>query len=167
MSNVVFQETSVPGHPSPRRRCVLVSHSCFTGLQHRSRIGSHETQVLLFLLKPLESQVTPELLSPIYSRFVPARSGRVWCSSISEPQRHYWLEGPITLVPRRSNVLTSAGAQGRLMTGAFAPARRDLSLTDRAPRYAWKRKGHSVLTSRVIPNAEFLQVLLRSPWRVR
>src|SRR5215475_12152117 len=34
MSNVVFQETSVPGRPSPRRRCVHVSHSCSTGLQH-------------------------------------------------------------------------------------------------------------------------------------
>src|SRR5262249_15462378 len=54
------------------------------------------------LLKPLESQVTRELLSPIYSRFVPARSGCVRCSPISERQRHRWLEGPINLVPRRS-----------------------------------------------------------------
>ena len=54
------------------------------------------------LLKPLESQVTPELLSPIYSRLVPARSGCVRCSPVSERQRHHSLEGSINLVARRS-----------------------------------------------------------------
>jgi hypothetical protein len=54
------------------------------------------------------------------------------------------------------NVLTCAGAQGRSMTGAVAPARKGLSLTDRAPRYAWKRRGHSVLALRVIPISDWL-----------
>jgi hypothetical protein len=41
--------------------------------------------------------VTAELLSPIYSRFVPARSGCVRRSPVSAQQRHHSLEGPINL----------------------------------------------------------------------
>jgi hypothetical protein len=46
--------------------------------------------------------VTPELLSPVYSRFVPARLGCVLCSPVSERLRHHSLERPINLIPRRS-----------------------------------------------------------------
>ena len=46
--------------------------------------------------------MTPELLSPNYSRFVPAPSGCVRRSPVSEPQRHHSLEGTINLVAPRS-----------------------------------------------------------------
>ena len=45
--------------------------------------------------------MTPELLSPIYSRSVPARSGCVRCL-VPDRQWHPSLEGPINLLARRS-----------------------------------------------------------------
>ena len=60
-----------------------------------------ETRVAI-LLKPMESQVAPELLSLVRSRFVPARSGCVRRSPVSERQQHHSLEGHITPVARRS-----------------------------------------------------------------
>ena len=78
MRIVVLQETPVPGRASRRRRSVHISHSrpawpfC---VGHHSAHNFLVKWTCCILLKPLESQVTPELLSPIYSRSVPARSG--------------------------------------------------------------------------------------------
>jgi hypothetical protein len=44
----------------------------------------------------------PKITSPIYSRLVPARSGCVRPSPVSERHGHYSLEGSINLVARRS-----------------------------------------------------------------
>src|SRR5262245_17525326 len=54
------------------------------------------------LLKSLESEVTPELLSPVYSRTMPARSGCVRRPLTLGRRWHQSLEGPINLVERNS-----------------------------------------------------------------
>src|SRR5262245_13728086 len=78
MRNAVSQEAPVPGRASRRRRSVHVSHSVFADLEQRFTIRlttSSRNAGVAGLLNSLESQVTPELLSPIYSRSVPARPG--------------------------------------------------------------------------------------------
>src|SRR5262245_60028967 len=80
MRNAVSQEAPVPGRGSRRRRPVHVSHSSFAALEQRFTIRSttfSRNAGVAGLLNALESQVTPELLSPIYSRSVPARPGCV------------------------------------------------------------------------------------------
>jgi len=58
------------------------------------------------LLKLLESQVTPELLSPICSRSVPARSGCVRCLLVPDRQWHPSLKAPSTSSASKQNVAT-------------------------------------------------------------
>jgi len=105
MRNAVSQEAPVPGRASRRRRSVHVSHSSFADLEQRFTIGlttSSRNAGVAVLLNSLESQVTPELLSPIYSKSVPARSGCARCLLASGRRRHYSLEGPVDLLARRS-----------------------------------------------------------------
>jgi hypothetical protein len=104
MRNVIFQETSVPDPGSPRPGSVRQPFMLWwpsAAVTIRPTTSSRKAPVAI-LLKPLESQVTPELLSPIYSRLVPARSGCVRRSPVSERQWHHSLEGSINLVARRS-----------------------------------------------------------------
>src|SRR5262245_17391788 len=105
MRNAVSQEAPVPGRASRRRRSVHVSHSSFADLEQRFTIRlttSSRNAGVAGLLNLLESQVTPELLSPIYSRSVPARPGCVRWLLASGRRRHHSLEGPLDLVARRS-----------------------------------------------------------------
>ena len=131
MRIVVLRESSVPGRASRRRRSVHVSHSCFAGLQHRSRSGSQlpvEMPVLPFCSSHWNSQVTPELLSPIYSRSVPARSGCVRCPLVPDRQRHHSLEGTINLIARRSIRHSSAStSRSNHPSQPAAPSSRRLS----------------------------------------
>ena len=105
MRNAVLQEAPVPERASRRRRSVHVSHSSFADLEQRFTIRlttSSRNAGVAGLLNSLESQVTPELLSPIDSRSVPARSGCVRCKLASLRRRHHSLEGPVNLVARAS-----------------------------------------------------------------
>src|SRR5262245_20503275 len=105
MRNAVLQEAPVAGRASRRRRSVHVSHSAFADLEQRFTIRlttSSRNAGVADLLNSLESQVTPELLSPIYSRSVPARPGCVRCLLASGRRRHHSLEGPVDLLARRS-----------------------------------------------------------------
>ena len=105
MRNAVSQEAPVPGRASRRRPSVQISHSSFAGLEERFTIRlttSSRNAGVAGLLNSLESQVTPKLLSPNYSRSVPARPGCVRCALASGRRRHHALEGPVNLVARRS-----------------------------------------------------------------
>src|SRR5262245_7221247 len=67
MRNAVSQEAAVPGGASRRRRSAHVSHSAFADLEQRFTIRlttSSRNAGVAGLLNSLESQVTPELLSP-------------------------------------------------------------------------------------------------------
>src|SRR5262245_7287491 len=101
--NTVSQEAPVPGRALRRRRSVHVSHSSFAALERRFTIRpttSSRNAGVAGLLNSLESQVTPELLSPIYSRSVPARPGCVRYLLASGRRRHHSLEGSVDLVAR-------------------------------------------------------------------
>ena len=90
MRNAVSQEAPMPGRASRRRRSVHVSHSSFADLEQRFTIRlttSSRNAGVAGLFNSLESQVTPELLSPIHSRSVPARPGCVRCLLTSGRRR--------------------------------------------------------------------------------
>jgi hypothetical protein len=69
---------AVAGSAQGPAHAVHIRHSSLAAFQHRWLSGSQlqdEDACVAVLLKPLESQVTPKPLSPIYSGSVPARSG--------------------------------------------------------------------------------------------
>ena len=103
MRSAVSHEAPVPGRASRRRRSVRVSHSSFADLEQQFTIRlttSSRNAGVAGLLKSLESQVTPKLLSPIYSRPVPARSSCAQCRLVPQRRRHHLLEGSIGVAPR-------------------------------------------------------------------
>ena len=105
MRNAVSQEAPVPGRASRRRRSVHVSHSSFADLEQRFTIRlttSSRNAGVAGLLNSLESQVTPEPLSPIYSSSVPARPGCVHCRPAPGRRQHHSLEGPVDIVGQRA-----------------------------------------------------------------
>ena len=90
-----FEPARAPrGRPS-----VHVSHSCFAGLSASLTVRlttSRRNASVAVLLKSLESQVTPEPLSPFYSRSVPARWGCVRCPLVQTGGGPTALKAPST-----------------------------------------------------------------------
>ena len=106
MRNSVFRQPPAPGRGASRRRgSVHLSHSSFAGLEQRFTIRlttSSRSAYVAGLLNSLESQVTPEPLSPICSSSVPARPGCVRCRPAPGRRGHHSLGGPVDIVGRRA-----------------------------------------------------------------
>jgi hypothetical protein len=105
MRILVSRQPLAPGRASRRRRSVHVSHSSFVGLEQRFTIRlttSSRNARVAGLLNSLESQVTPEPLSPVYSSSVPARPGCVRCRPAPGRRQHQTLEGSVDIVGRRA-----------------------------------------------------------------
>ena len=105
MRILVFRQPPAPGRASRRRGSVHLSHSSFAGLEQRFTIRlttSSRSAYVAGLLNSLESQVTPEPLSPIYSSSVPARPGCVRCRPAPGRRGHHSLGGPVDIVGRRA-----------------------------------------------------------------
>jgi hypothetical protein len=113
MRILVSRQPLAPGRASRGRHSVHVSHSSFVGLELRFTIRlttSSRNARVAGLLNSLESQVTPEPLSPVYSSSVPARPGCVRCRPAPGRRQHQTLEGPVDIVGRRANPPASAPA---------------------------------------------------------
>jgi hypothetical protein len=94
---VVFQEAPCQDAlPVAVVRCISAIRALLAfSVGHHSAHNFLVNGRVAILLKSLESQVTPELLSPIYSRSVPARSGCVRRLLVPDRKWHPSLEGRI------------------------------------------------------------------------